>query len=183
MTASIIRLEAALARLGAAHEPPWGWQTRVLAAVEAPPRRRGWWWLALPAAAALALPLVLLRPPPAVPLVLQVAVASVGPPQRGSSAHVGDRVQVQATGGDRYRAIWVYRDRRVLVVACPGGPSCGELAGATAAEVTLPTPGTYELVALTSASPIPAPVGAYDADLAAADRAGATLQRDHVTVR
>jgi hypothetical protein len=182
MTAPILRLEAALARLGAAHEPPWGWQTRVLAAVKTPRRQRGW-WLALPAAAALALPLALVRPPPEDPLVLRVAMVPVGRPQRGSSAQVGDRVHAQATGGDHYRAIWVYRDHRELVVACPGGPSCGDLDDATAAEVTLLTLGTYELIALTSASPIPAPHGAYDADLAAAERAGATIQRDHVTVR
>lgn len=182
MTAPILRLEAALAGLGAAHEPPWGWQTRVLAAVEAPRRRRGW-WLALPAAAALALPLVLVRPPPKDPLEIQVAVTSVGRSQRGSSAQVGDRVHARATGGDRYRAIWVYRDHRELVVACPGGPSCGNLDDATAAEVTLPTLGVYEILALTSASPLPAPLGAYDADLAAAERAGATIRRDLVTVR
>jgi hypothetical protein len=182
MTAPILRLEAALAGLGAAYEPPWGWQTRVLAAVEAPRRRRGW-WLALPAAAALALPLVLLRPPPEDPLVFQMAVVPVGPQQRGSAAQVGDRVHAQATGGDRYRAIWVYRDHRELVVACPGGPSCGALDDTTAAEVTLRTLGAYEILALTSASPIPAPHGAYDADLAAAERAGAKIQHKYVTVR
>ena len=36
------RIEEALVRLGAEHEPPPGWEARVLAAVR-PPRRRVWW--------------------------------------------------------------------------------------------------------------------------------------------
>jgi len=174
----IDRLEAALARLGAEHEPPRGWETRVLAAVGAPSRRG--WWFALPAMAVMAaIAIVLAIPPgrPDEPLSIQVSVTSVGPPVRGSSAHAGDRVHASATGGGRYRAIWVYRNDRELVLACPGGPSCGSTLGATTAELTLPSVGTYVFVAVTSASPLPTPHGSYDVDQAAAEQAGAQTRR------
>lgn len=41
------RIEGALARLGEEHEPPAGWQVRVLAATADRPKRRSW-WLAAP---------------------------------------------------------------------------------------------------------------------------------------
>jgi hypothetical protein len=178
MSPTIDRLEAALARLGAEHEPPRGWEARVLAAVGVPSRRR--WWFAIPAMAVMAAIAIVLTIPharPEDPFAIQVSVVSVGPTVRGSSAHAGDRVHASATGGGRHRAIWVYRNDRELVLACPGGPSCGSTLGATTAELTLPSVGSYLFVAVTSASPIPAPSGSYDADRAAAEQAGAQIQR------
>jgi hypothetical protein len=184
MITAIARLEAAIAWLGTEHEPPRGWETRVLAAVGAP-RRRHAWWLAMPAFAAIAITIALAipRPRPHEPLELQVSVVSVGPVVRGSTAHTGDRVHASATGGDRYRAIWVYRNERELVVACPGGPSCGSTGDTTTAEVTLPGIGAYVFVALTSASPLPAPRGSYDTDHTAAEQAGAKIQHRKIEVR
>jgi hypothetical protein len=184
MSPPIDRLEAALACLGAEHEPPRGWETRVLAAVR-PPARRGWWFVshAMAVMAAIAIVLAIPHPPPDDALQLQVSVTPVGPAVRGSSAHAGDRVHASATGGGHHRAIWVYRNDRELVLACPGGPSCGSTLDATTAELTLPSVGTYMFVAVTSASPLPAPSGSYDADQAAAEQAGAQIRRSKLDAR
>ena len=65
----ISRIEAALARLGAEHEPPVGWEARVLAAT-APPPRRAWWWLAIAMKALKAATRMLQKATKSVPKVL-----------------------------------------------------------------------------------------------------------------
>ena len=184
MSPSITRVEAALRQLGAEHEPPHGWQARVLAAIQPRPR---WclWWLAIPALAlGMSAPIFWPRPaPPEDRVALHVLVEPAGPTMRGNSAHVGDRVRVTAASSDRYRALWVYRNERELIVACPGGPSCRRAGDATTADLTLLAVGTYTFVAITSTTPLPAPQGTYDPDHAAAREAGATIQSQPLEVR
>lgn len=186
MSDAITRVETALKQLGAEYEPPWGWQARVLAAIQP---RRSWclWRFAIPIIALIVMvPIFWPKPRPAPPedrVALHVIVDPAGPTMRGSSAHVGDRVHVTAASGDRYRALWVYRNEHELVVACPGGPSCRRAGEATTADLTLLAVGRYTFVAITSISPLPAPQGSYDADHAAAREAGATIQSQPLEVR
>jgi hypothetical protein len=170
---SMARIEAALAGLGAEHEPPAGWEARVLAAVStaAPrPKPRLWWLLfAAPAVAAAVIALVIiLRPPRTGPLQLALAVDRNTTLVRGGVYHQGDVVRATATGGGPYRAVWVYRDD-ALVVACPGAPSCRSTKDGLTAEVTLKLLGEYKVVAVASRSStaaIPAPGGTFDLDVA-----------------
>ena len=185
MTPSIPRIETALRQLGAEHEPPHGWQARVLAATR--PRPRGCLWrLVIPIAVALIMIAPIFWPhsgPPEDGVALHVAVEPAGPIMRGNSAHIGDRVHVTATSRDRYRALWVYRDERELVVACPGGPSCRRDGDTTTADLTLLAVGSYAIVAVTATVPLPAPRGAYDADNAAARELGAAIESQPLKVR
>ncbi|HEU4537621.1 MAG TPA: hypothetical protein VFS00_26055, partial [Polyangiaceae bacterium] len=72
----------------------------------------------------------------------------------------------------------VYRDRRELVLRCPGGPGCREAheggRGVLRAELTLGSQGLYRAVLL-SGPKVPPPSGEEDADLAAAVAAGAKI--------
>lgn len=181
------RIEAELGKLGAELSPPAGWQARVLSAVAAPPRRRRWWWLALPAAAAAAaLAIVLwlsLRPPARPDVQLAVAIVRPGAVVRGDTANVGDVVTARALGDAPHRAVWIFRDKRELVLACPGAARCRAAGGALIATATLELPGSYAIVALASSAPIPAPTASYDASMAAAEAAGALVRRQALTVR
>ena len=174
MTTPISRVEAALESLGSEHEPPAGWEARVLAQIRSRPSRRPW-WLAIPAIALVVLVIALW--PRTAPGILQLTlkVTAAGPIVRGPSAHVGDLVDIAATGGERHRAIWVYRDDE-LVAVCPHTSPCEVAQDSTHAHFALTAYGTYAFVALGSAQPIPTPRGSYDSDLAAAGDAGATAQ-------
>jgi hypothetical protein len=173
------RLERAIEQLGADHQPPPGWQARVLAAIEA--RSRWWarrWWLAVPAVAALAavvIALLVARGPRSGPLTLTAALVPGPRVMRGDSG----RIRAIAGGGDRHRAIWLYRDRRELVAVCPGHVGCSTLGGGGGPlqlELTVERIGSYQVVAVSSASALPAPTGAYEVDCAAAAAAGAWQQ-------
>ncbi len=117
-------------------------------------------------------------------LALDVTWDLVGPLARAgsSAARVGDVAHATATGGAGHRAVWVYRNER-LIVACPGAPACRESAGATAAEVTLRAHGWYVFVAVSSRSPLPIPSGTYDTDQADLIDAGATVQSQLLEAR
>lgn len=175
------RIEAALARLGAEHEPPPGWEARVLAAVGA--TRRRWWAYAAPGvalAAAAAVALVLLRrPPPALALDVEVKHSALF---RGDDASVGDVAHVVVSGGKGPRAIWVYREDVELVLRCPGDPACRVSDASTEVDLPLTSVGNYTVVALTAASSLPAPTGTYGADTAAAKDAGLVVRQHHLTV-
>lgn len=167
------RIEAALAELGAQYEPPAGWEARVLAAIAEKPRRR---WslylapgLALAAAAAFAIWLAVPRPTAAIALDVRFDRGDV---VRGDDHVVGEVVHVELSGGQPFRAIRIYRDEMHLVLSCPGAPACRISGDATAAELRLPQVGTYTIVALAGGAPLPALPGSYDADVAAAMRAG-----------
>lgn len=109
MTEPISRIEAALARLGEEHEPPPGWEARVLAvtALQAqpqppsvqphpePPAQRRWWWVMVPTmalAAAAVLVLVVVRPPTPSQLALNIAIEQPAgqdhPVQRGVESSI-----------------------------------------------------------------------------------------------
>jgi len=179
MTEPIARIEAALTRLGAEHEPPVGWQARVLAAT-APRRQRRWWWFAVPGLALAALAVVAGIPRDR-PLTLAYEIEKKTAVVRGAPANLGDVVHATVTGGQHDRAVWVYRNDQLLV-ACPGAPQCRSDGAATIADITLTAMGTYTIVALTSSSPLPAPTGSLDADLGKAQGDGATTERRQLTV-
>ena len=183
MMEPIARIEEALTRLGAEHKPPVGWEARVLAAT-AKPKPKPWWWLAFPvvALAVIAIVLFFRRSPSEQPLQLALN-REKGPVQvRGTSAHVGEIVHATATGGGRYRVVWVYRDDR-LVMACPGAPQCRRDREATVADVALDATGEYTFIALTSSSPVPAPAGQLDTDVGKAAEVGAIQKRETLMVR
>jgi hypothetical protein len=173
MTDANQRIEAALARLGEEHEPPAGWEQRVLDAVRAPPARRPWWHYAAPglALAAAAVVALLVIRPPAAPLALHIE-RSRDNRMRGDDAALGDVLHIAVTGGSGRRAIWVYRNG-ASVLRCPGAPACRTADGGLAVDVTLDLVGTYKVVALGGIpDAMPAPTGGYDADTAAARQAG-----------
>jgi diadenosine tetraphosphatase ApaH/serine/threonine PP2A family protein phosphatase len=177
------RLIRGLEQLGAEHEPPPGWEARVLRALAPRPRRTPW-WLAIPVAALAAgvvVLLVLWRPRPEA-LVLAIERSPSASRTRGAVAG-GGRIHAVVHGGERHRAIWVFRDGRELVAMCPGGAGCGRSGGAPSLDLALDRVGTYQVVALSAAEELPAPRGAYDADLAAAIAAGATCQTHDVEVQ
>lgn len=175
------RIEAALARLGAEHEPPPGWEARVLAAVGATERRR-WWWYAAPgvALAAAALALVVLRqPPPALALVVNVEPSTL---VRGPGASPGDIARITVSGGKGPRAIWVYHEEVQLVLRCPGDARCRVSDASTEVDLTLTSAGAYTVVALTAVPGLPALEGSYAADTAAARRAGLDIRQHQLVV-
>jgi hypothetical protein len=177
-------MEDALERLGREHEPPPGWEARVLAQVQSRPP---WWtrwtvWLALPAVALVAVAIALWPGHPPRNLELALDVTAAGPIVRGKSAHIGDRVTATAAGGERYHAIWVYRDDELIAV-CPG-PSLCEISGDFArARIALGAYGTYTFVALSSVRAIPPAQGSYDLDLVTAGDDGMASQVQHIVVR
>jgi len=179
------RIEAALSRLGAEHEPPPGWEARVLAAT-APPRKRAWWWFAMPAALALAAALVVVIMPPSRDAALQLAVSfdksSTVVRMSGSNAQLGDLVHATAAGGGAHRAVWIYHNE-TLLVACPGAAPCRADADRVTADVPLRAIGTYQIVALAASAALPTPTGKFDDDVAAAERAAVTVSRQELTVR
>jgi hypothetical protein len=180
------RLEQALARLGGDHEPPEGWEARVLEATRKPKRTR--WWQVFGPILALAVVIVVIvavraRPPDqAAPPLLAVEVHKGGAVVRDLSAHVHDVVHAAARGADGHRALWIYRGG-ALVLACPGAAPCREGDGETIADLELTSKADYMIVALTSGAPIPVPRGLYDTDVGAAKRAGASDATQQLRVR
>jgi hypothetical protein len=189
MTDPISRIEAALARLGAEHEPPQGWEAKVLAATVDRRRSRWWWWLTpLPVAAVAALVLVLLRPVPVNPWMSLLSTPGVEAHgervelRRGErSLSRGDVLTARATHDQVHGALWIYRDGQ-LEMACPRDPGCWSFVGQTVAAVRLKLVGTYTIVSLTSKKAIPTPTGNYDDDLAAAKSAEAKDDRTYKIV-
>ena len=182
MSDPITRIEGEIAKLGAEHEPPAGWQARVLAAT-APKRRVRWWWFALPAVAiATVIALVVMRQDDPQQLALAVEIESSGTVMRGSSAKVGDVIKATVKGG-KHRTIWIYRDDHELVLACPGSTDCRLAPRTMTGRATVHVPGRYSIVVTTSDSPLPPPTGSLDADVAAAHAAKATSKMSTVEVR
>jgi hypothetical protein len=182
----ISRIEAALSRLGAEHEPPVGWEARVLAAT-APPRPRAWWWFAMPAMVAAAAALVIVWRLPAKPSALQLAMVvekgSAVVRMSGPEPQLGDVVHATATGGGAHRGVWIYQNEAALLLQCPGGAHCRQRDGAVTADVAIGAIGTYQIVALSSSTALPVPTGRFDDDLAAAVRANVTVSRQELTIR
>ena len=184
MTEPIARIEAALSQLGREHEPPAGWEVRVLAATTMP-RRRPWWLFSTSAIAAAAVVVLCARifPRPALTaLAVELPFDRTGPAARGDTPNVGDIVHATARGGAGFRAVWVYR-RNTLVAACPGGAHCRSERDATIADVELRSIGLYRIVALSSAVPVPPPRGTFDSDVASAQEAGAAYELKELVLR
>ncbi|HET7504071.1 MAG TPA: hypothetical protein VFK02_23785 [Kofleriaceae bacterium] len=181
MTDPIARIEAALSHLGSDHEPPAGWENRVIAATGAPATKRWWpYWVSALAIGTAGLTFLLIRDgkPAALELALAYdppshAVEIRGAANRGSSPELGDTLRAVAKGG-QYRAVWVYRDER-LISACPGAASCEYPSGETVAKVELNALGDYSVVALSGAVPLPPPAGSFDVDVSNATAAGAKV--------
>ncbi|MEO7730736.1 MAG: hypothetical protein ABIY55_07175 [Kofleriaceae bacterium] len=182
----IARIEAALSRLGQEHEPPLGWEARVLAAT-APPRRRAWWWFAAPAMLAAAAAVVFVIIPPAKPSALQLAMVvekgSAVVRMSGPEPQLGDTVHATATGGGGHRGVWVYHNETELVLQCPGPVHCRRSDDTVTADIALGSIGTYQIVALSSSAALPLPTGKFDEDVAAAVRANVTVSRQELTIR
>ena len=175
------RLERAIAQLGAEHEPPPGWEAKVLAAIESPraaaPERRPWlrrWWPAIPTAVLAAAVLVLVLRPTR-PEALKLVVATrAGDPSRGAmrggdqldDVPLGNLIDISVRGGE-HRAVWVYRDSARLVAACPRDASCETADGALRLVWKVDQIGRYQVVALTGSQALPEPTGDYERDLAA----------------
>jgi hypothetical protein len=183
---SISRIETALSRLGAEHEPPVGWEARVLAAT-APPRRRAWWWFAMPALLAAAAAAAIVLRPPTKPSALQLAMVV----QKGSAVvrmlgpepQLGDVVHATATGGGQYRGVWVYHNETTLLLQCPGSAHCRHDDDTVTADLAIDAIGTYQIVALSSTAALPVPTGRFDDDVATAVRANVTVSRQELTIR
>lgn len=183
-------IEQDLAALGASDRPPPDYQARVWARIaqrraaeqSARPWYRRWWWLVLPIPAALAALLPLPRAPRDRPLrpVLGYAVAPRpdAPPMRGQAARPGDVLSLEATtAGNRVAELRVYRGDRALVLRCTTEPPCERQGDALSAAIELPGRGDYHVLLLTSSTPLPAPLPALAQDIAAAEQAGAVVER------
>jgi hypothetical protein len=191
----IERIEAALSRLGEEHEPPAGWEARVLAAA-APPRKRPWWLFAAGPALAAAVVILLVviprKPPPAFAVAVDVEKGPVAVrgdrgdtrgSERETTAHLGDIVHARASAGAGHRALWIYHEERELVIACPGAPECKTTDDALTADLPIARIGAYQIVGVSSSAELPSPTGNYDADVAAAERVNALVSQYKVTVR
>jgi hypothetical protein len=207
--AAIGRIEAALIEMGASHAPSIDWTSQLLAAIAREagepgepvrqvrrpverPRWRSWLEVgALAAAAAVAVVLIAGRASaPGAELALDVAWQHGGPAVRGGAAHTGDVARAAATGGARYRAIWVYRGDRELPFTCPAAgqtapadqPACARQGEQLRAELALAVAGVYTFVALSADAPLPVPRGSFDDDLAAAANVSAVVLRRQLRV-
>lgn len=191
MTEPRTRLEQALTELGREHQPPDGWEARVLAATRQPPPRRWWWWM---------LPLVAVAAVFAMWLAIDDghddrslgSLELIGPTfdkpgtvvRAVSSPHAGDIAHVQAIGGLGYRAIWIYRDDQ-LVLACPGWEGqgwCRAERGATVSDVPLGA-GHYEILVLSWGAPLPPSTGSLDRDLSWVMAAGVATRERSLTIQ
>jgi hypothetical protein len=173
------RIEDALGQIGTDVSAPAGWEARVLAEVHARPRRRAWWKLVVPAlaagvavAAAVVIVPRLFRSSERVELAFDVHSERSGPAVRANDVvNLGDVVTATATGGKKYRAVWIYREDRKLF-ECPGDERCSETRDALIAKVKIDLTGMYTLMALSSSEPLPVATTSLDEAMAAVQRAG-----------
>lgn len=191
MTEPTKRIEEALARLGAEHQPPEGWEERVLQVTRSQPPRSGprirwrWWWITGPVVLAAAGLLVFLGTrshPEERELALRVVVSKQGQSLGVDTAKAGDLVRAQATGGGRYRAVRIYRNGD-FELACPGQSPCHDIDGEITVEIPLTSVGTYRIVALSSSSPLPPTTGHVDGDMAELPDEGVTKKDQKILVK
>jgi hypothetical protein len=190
------RLAAALAQESTRPLPP-GWRDRTLARIHVARtarRRRHAAAVGMSLAAAAALILVV-RPrigDPGHPRgdtgELVVSIERVqgrrGPADSGR-AHPGDRLHASASARAKHVELRLYRGPHDLIARCPGvpAPTCQRRAAAIELSWTFAVLGNYRIVWLTSPSPLPPPSGDLDADLLAAEQAGAhVMERGPIDV-
>ncbi|HEX7183922.1 MAG TPA: hypothetical protein VF756_18980 [Thermoanaerobaculia bacterium] len=181
------RLRQDLAALGADEEPSPDWQARVRQRVEQRRRRRlSWGWVLAPlGATALAATLFFAMPrTPSSPSLAQEVVES-GSIRRAAGARPGDRLVLRAeTAGSPHAELRVYRNRRDVVLRCPGDPSCHRDGGELSASLTFPSVGDYQAVLVLGPEPLPPPGKGLDPDAGAAFTRGAqVLLGDEISVR
>lgn len=183
-------IEADLAALGQEDPRPPGIDDRVWARIherQAPARPwyRRWWWLALPAPALAAalLFLWLERPglPVGSPLQVRVVPGHTAAPVRSDAARPGDRLVLRARA-DARAELRVYRGHDELVLRCATEPPCQRRDDVLHAEIALPARGDYHVLLLSSEAPAPAPLPDLGRDIAAAEEAGARIERHPVLV-
>lgn len=202
--AALQRITAALGGMNGGAKPAADWQARVLAKVRqeaaakaataAQEQRDGeaqlalGFWHAMPTLCAAAIMLVWWSPwrASSLPRQLEVemeasSVVRRGERDGGGAASLGSRVTVAAVSDAPYRAVWVFRGRDQLVVSCPGR-GCSSTEDRLSAALTIELVGEYTVVALWSEAPLPEAGADRDAALAAAARAGATVQRQKFRV-
>lgn len=185
---SMARLEQAIARLGAEHEPPLGWQANVLAAIDADRERswRGRWirWLAPAPALALgivAAALLWISGPDSSSAFLSIRrVSTLQVVRGGEDFLLGDRLGIEAGCGVERCAIRVYRDEQ-FVVGCPGTGSCRVGGAGVGMDLELDRMGEYVIVAFPVGAAAFDRRGSVDADLDALRGVG--IRRRHFIVR
>jgi hypothetical protein len=183
------RIEKALSGLGSQHVPPAGWEARVLAATVGSPPRPSWLrrlvLVGAPVAVAVAVLLIVIpHDTPAAPLKLSwVKTKSSGTALRADNElQRGDVVRITASGGE-HRALWVYCDRKLILDCSNRDAGCSETDNELTAPLELNQIDDYVMVALSDDEPLERPKGSYDADVAHALEAGATVERHEFTIR
>ena len=166
---------------------PEGWKERTRARiVQRAARRRTIVGLATSAAAAavVVLSVVSTDEPEAgvvvaiTPGPVQYRDASDEPPTTTEpvKGHKGDFLDISTPRGKAAHVeLRVYRESREVMVRCPGdgAPICS-VGDVIKVHWPLPSVGSYQVMWLTSPSPLPPPSGDFDADIRAARQAGAT---------
>ncbi len=180
------RLAAALAE-ESTRAPPPGWKERTLArihAAQAARRRRhtaASVGLSLAGAAVLALIFSPRDPDPGPESDGLVVSLERREGRRGAAstdrAQPGDRLHASAPARSEHGELRIYRESRELMVRCPGArpPTCQRRADTIEISWTLPGVGIFQVLWLDSSAPLPRPSGDLDADLLAAERAGARV--------
>jgi hypothetical protein len=129
----------------------------------------------LAAAAAVAIWVGVRGSSPGEPIDFAVDIERPGAATRGGTVHVGDVVRPTVRGA-AYRALWVYRDHREIVVACPGAAGCSSNGHQLMLELRLSAPGSYSIIAIVSDRPIAPPNDAVDVMLSAVTGDGARVK-------
>jgi len=180
------RLRQDLAAVGAGDEPPGHWETRVWARLAEKKRQPRWiWFLAPVGAAALAATLFFAVPrTPGVPSLTQEIVAGETV-VRAAGARPGDHLDLRAaTAGSPHAELRVYRNRRELVLRCPGAEPCRQKDGGLTATLVFPVVGEYQAVLVLDDQPLPVPGKGLDPDAGAAlDQGAKILLGEEVSVR
>ena len=189
------RLAAALAQESTRPLPP-GWKDRTLARIQSERtarRRRHALSAGMSVAAAAALILIVPNwigdpdhPRGEGELVVTLErVQGRRGPSDSSRAHPGDRLHASAPAHAKHVELRLYRESRDLVARCPAmpGPICKRRGDDIELSWTFAVVGTYRAVWLTSSSPLPPPSGNLDADVLAAEQAGAhVMEREPIDV-
>jgi len=185
------RLAAALAQESTRPLPP-GWKDRTLARIQSERtarRRRHAISAGMSLAAAAALLLVVAKhigdpghhPPGEGELVVTLErVQGRRGPSDAFRAHPGDRLHASAPAHAKHVELRLYRGSYDLVARCPGMPApiCQQRGGAIELSWTFAVLGTYRAIWLTSPTALPSPSGDLDADVLAAEQAGARVMEE-----
>jgi hypothetical protein len=156
--------------------PPAGWEDRAMTRWSAArhKRRLG---IALGVGVSVALVAVIWLQPCAPPRAegLELAVVSGSGATRRGDAAVGDVLHARAPVGLPHMELRIYVGT-ARIARCPGNPECRRDAATMEIAWKLADAGTYEIVVLSSSTPIPAGDGTRDRDLLDARVAGVHIE-------